>query len=59
MIKQAKSNYDFHSKKFKTANKNWTVLNEQKQKLIDNMNNQLQMFEDDKKALYSNVADAL
>ena len=48
MIKQAKSTYDFHSKKFKTSNHNWTVLNEQKQKLIDRMNNQIQMFEDDK-----------
>jgi len=42
--------FDINSQKYNLTYKTWSTLNDQKQKLIDRMNAQLQMFESDKKA---------
>ena len=59
VLKVHKQSYDLHAQKYKAVYSAWSTLDDQKQKLIDRMNNHIEMFETDKKAQFSHVAIAL
>ena len=54
-----KQEFDAQALKYEKVKKIWETANDQKQKLIDRMNSQLEMFETDKKAQIAQVGNAL